>query len=135
MLDEYFRSIGGKPEFDGKNGAGTKKRKISQGPADASPASKGKGRKRGRTDDDTPKSTKKTWEPPKGSWENDVTNVDAVEEHPDPDTGEKQRFAYIMWNDGRKTYHPLSVINQKCPQKVCGFYCRKTGRNALIRSS
>ena len=117
-MDEYYSSIGGKPEFSGKNGAGTKKRKASQGAADTPTDSKGKGRKRGRADEDTPKSAKKSWAPPEGSWENDVNNIDAVEEHPNDSTGEKERFAYIMWNNGKKTYHPLSVINKKCPQKV-----------------
>lgn len=116
-MEEYYSSIGGKPQQRRENGAGTK-RKLSKGAADTPLNSKGKGRKRGRADEDTPKNVKKAWVPPEGSWENDVNNIDAVEEHPNETTGEKERFAYIMWNNGKKTYHPLSVINKKCPQKV-----------------
>lgn len=73
---------------------------------------------------DTPQKDKLTsWEPPRGTWEDDVNNVDAVEEQADATTGEKIRQAFIMWNDGRKTMHPLHVINQKCPQKVGSRLC------------
>lgn len=45
--------------------------------------------------------------------------IDTVEEPTNPKTGKKERVGYVIWNDGKKTQHPLRVINQKCPQKVC----------------
>ena len=63
----------------------------------------------------------KEWEPPAGSWEDHVMSIDTVEEIPDYKTGEKVLYGYVVWNNGRKSQHPLRVINNKCPQKVCCF--------------
>jgi chromobox protein 1 len=59
------------------------------------------------------------WKPPSGSWENEIVAIDTIEESFDAEKGENLRFAYIIWNNGRKTRHNLAVLNQKCPQKVC----------------
>jgi len=91
----------------------------------------GKGRKKARTEDESGSATPdvasgrkkgmlEKWQPPKGSWEEDIEKVDTVEEQPNPKTNEKERYAYIVWISGRKTQHPLKIVNQKCPQKVCG---------------
>jgi chromobox protein 1 len=37
-------------------------------------------------------------------------------------TGEKERFVYVVWNNGNKTQHPLRHIYQKCPQKMLQYY-------------
>jgi chromobox protein 1 len=59
------------------------------------------------------------WSPPPGSWENDVSYVDTVEESIDPRTGDLTRYAYLVWLNSKKTQHPLVHVYQKCPQKVC----------------
>ena len=48
-------------------------------------------------------------------------SIDTVEEIPDYKTGERVLYGYVVWNNGRKSQHPLRVINNKCPQKVCCF--------------
>lgn len=68
------------------------------------------------------KDEEKPWDPPHGSWEHDVSFIDTVEEKPDPKTGEKKRFAYLHWNNGRKTQHPLKHVYSKCPQKMLEYY-------------
>jgi chromobox protein 1 len=64
----------------------------------------------------------KEWTPPQGSWENDVDYVETVEQVPDPKTGEEKRYAYLVWNNDKKTQHLLSSVYQKCPQKMLQYY-------------
>lgn len=59
------------------------------------------------------------WTPPKGSWEAEITSVENVEELEEPKTGALERYAFVRWNNGRLTKHPLRVMRQKAPQKVC----------------
>ncbi|KAF2117425.1 hypothetical protein BDV96DRAFT_572083 [Lophiotrema nucula] len=108
VLREYWESIGGKPEP-----TGGKKRKGKKSAADSKTA--------------TPVETKrakkeKEWSPPPGSWENDVDYVDTVEESIDPKTAKKARFAYLVWNNSKKTQHPLKHVYHKCPQKMLLYY-------------
>jgi len=105
-MNEYFDELGGRPE--------------PKGPG------KRKGRASGanKSETGTPASTAKRvkqdreWSPPQGSWEHDVDYIDTVEEKVDPRTGELSKFAYLVWNNDKKTQHPLKHIYQKCPQKV-----------------
>jgi chromobox protein 1 len=106
VMNEYFEEIGGRPE-----------QKSTQ---------KRKGRASGvtKSESGTPASSVKrvkqeqTWSPPQGSWEHDVDFIDTVEERADPKTGELAKFAYLVWNNDKKTQHPLRHIYLKCPQKV-----------------
>ncbi|KAF2680844.1 hypothetical protein K458DRAFT_421170 [Lentithecium fluviatile CBS 122367] len=105
VLNEYFEEIGGRPE------AG-KKRKGRKSAADASAAPVTNKRLK----------KEKEWSPPPGSWEHDVNYVDTVEEQRDPTTGKQARYAYLVWNNHKKTQHPLSHVYQKCPQKMLEYY-------------
>lgn len=62
------------------------------------------------------------WVPPDGSWELDVDYVDTVEEAMDPKSGKMTRFAYLVWNNQKKTQHPLGHVYHKCPQKMLMYY-------------
>lgn len=105
-MNEYFDEIGGRPEPKG--------------------AQKRKGRASGvaKSESGTPASSAKrvkqeqAWSPPQGSWEHDVDYIDTVEERADPKTGELAKFAYLVWNNDKKTQHPLKHVYLKCPQKV-----------------
>jgi hypothetical protein len=44
----------------------------------------------------------------KGSWEDQVASIDTIEEALD-DKGLIQRFVYVMWENGNKTWHPLKT--------------------------
>ncbi|KAF9636020.1 putative chromo domain-containing protein [Lasiodiplodia theobromae] len=123
-LEEYFQKIGGRPTVGGK------KRKASQTPA-GTPSGKGRGRGRRSLKDEQSasaepetKPVKKEKEPsfPKGSWEDHIQSIDTLEETPNPKTGNRERAALVVWTDGRKTRHPLPVLNQKCPQKMLAYY-------------
>lgn len=104
VIVEYFEEIGGRPEPKG--------------------GQKRKGRQSGvKSESGTPAGAKrvkqeKSWSPPPGSWEHDVSHIDTVEETQDPKTGKLGRFAYLVWNNDKKTQHPLKHVYSKCPQKV-----------------
>ncbi|OMJ28210.1 Chromatin-associated protein swi6 [Smittium culicis] len=51
------------------------------------------------------------------SWEDLVDKIDTVDRTPD-----NGLVVYIEWKNGKKTVHPSSVINLKCPQKIIKFY-------------
>ncbi|KAJ9640303.1 hypothetical protein H2201_006927 [Coniosporium apollinis] len=130
-LKAYFKQIGGRPQVPS---AKDKKRKISEA-ASSTPTGSGttgRGRKKAKSeegsgleaaeDSASTKGKAKEWQPPKGSWEEEVMQIDTVEEPTNPKTGKKERVGYVIWNDGKKTQHPLRVINQKCPQKMLAYY-------------
>lgn len=106
MLKEYFEEIGGRPE----NKSAKRKGRASTSKTPASSS------KRSKQTKDEP--VEKPWSPPSGSWEHDVSHVDTVEQSIDPRTGKEAKYAYIVWNNQKKTQHPLKHIYTKCPQKV-----------------
>jgi chromobox protein 1 len=117
VLNEYFQKIGGRPEPKGQKRKG---RPSAAGTKSESgiPASS---TKRVKADTEEKKMKEKReaqWSPPPGSWEHDVSYIDTVEQTKNPKTGEPEKFAYLVWMNGRKTQHPLKHVYQKCPQKV-----------------
>jgi chromobox protein 1 len=110
VLKEYFEDIGGRPE---KSSKGTKRKSAAAAKSETgTPASSSKRPKK------APSPVEKAWSPPPGSWEHDVSHIDTVEQSIDPKTGKEAKFAYIVWNNQKKTQHPLKHIYTKCPQKV-----------------
>jgi chromobox protein 1 len=105
VLNEYFEEIGGRPEAKS-----AQKRKSRPSGVKSQPATPATSAKRVKQE--------KAWSPPPGSWEHDVDYIDTVEERQDPKTGELAKFAYLVWNNDKKTQHPLKHVYQKCPQKV-----------------
>lgn len=113
VLKEYFEDIGGRPEKPGKG----IKRKA--GPATApksETATPNATTKRARRPADEPAAI--PWSPPAGSWEDEVSHIDTVEQSLDSRTGKEGKFAYLVWNNQKKTQHPLKHTYTKCPQKV-----------------
>lgn len=110
VLEEYFEDIGGRPEKPSK---GTKRKGAAATKSETgTPASSSKRSKK------APSPAERAWSPPPGSWEHDVSHIDTVEQSIDPKTGKEVKFAYIVWNNQKKTQHPLKHIYTKCPQKV-----------------
>ncbi|KAF1922597.1 uncharacterized protein M421DRAFT_77704, partial [Didymella exigua CBS 183.55] len=114
VLNEYFDDIGGRPAKPAK---GTKRK----GPAAAAsetgtPASASKRSRKAAEPAEQP------WSPPPGSWEHDVSHIDTVEQCIDPKTGKDAKYAYIVWNNQKKTQHPLKHMYTKCPQKMLQYY-------------
>lgn len=109
VMKEYFEEIGGRPE---PTGGQKRKGRPSIAKSDSgTPAAIAKRPKQ-----------EKQWSPPPGSWEHDVSHIDTVEEQRDPKTGDLIRYAYLVWNNQKKTQHPLKHVYQKCPQKMLVYY-------------
>ena len=76
------------------------------------------------------------WEPPLGSWEDHIRRVTAVIEAEDIDAnGRLTKYDGLLeWKNGNKTQHNLSVLAQRCPQKVLAYYERSSASaNALLK--
>ncbi|KAL6710303.1 hypothetical protein ACN47E_009249 [Coniothyrium glycines] len=111
VKSEYFDEIGGRPEPPAVKGQKRKGRASGVQSEAGTPASTMKRAKQ-----------EKAWSPPPGSWERDVSHCDTVEETMNPKTGQLERFAYLVWNNQKKTQHPLQHTYQKCPQKMLQYY-------------
>ncbi|KAL5114317.1 hypothetical protein ACEQ8H_007792 [Pleosporales sp. CAS-2024a] len=111
VMNEYFDEIGGRPTAKG----GEKKRK-------GRPSGEAKSELGTPTGSVKRVKQEQVWSPPQGSWEHDVDYIDTVEERADPKTGELAKFVYVVWNNDKKTQHPLKHIYQKCPQKMLLYY-------------
>ncbi|KAF3036529.1 hypothetical protein E8E11_004770 [Didymella keratinophila] len=112
VLKEYFDEIGGRPEKPSK---GTKRKaRAALKSETGTPASSSKRSKKAPSPVE--------WSPPPGSWEHDVSHIDTVEQSICPRTGKEGKFAYIVWNNQKKTQHPLKHIYTKCPQKMLQYY-------------
>lgn len=122
-LDEYFKKIGGRPPK--KEPEKKRKRKTEDVDTDTSKTTKGKkgktatpelatsGKKKGSA-----RNGQTEWKPPLGSWEDHIADIDTIEELVDSKTGQPERFAYVVWNNGNKSRHQLVTLNRQAPQKV-----------------
>lgn len=91
-----------------------KGKKRGRASSNGTPAQTKRSRRNGAHPADlTPPATIKQWQPPAGSWEDDVDSIDAAEEE---ESG--KLMVYLEWKNGQKTKHPTQVIYKKCPQKV-----------------
>ena len=107
VLNEYFDSIGGRPQLGQKPKKRGRKKSSAVESESATPSAPAKRIKK-----------EKGWSPPPGSWENDVQQIETVDENVNSETGEKERWAFVLWKNGSRTQHPLDMIYRKCPQKV-----------------
>ncbi|KAA8910048.1 hypothetical protein FN846DRAFT_940463 [Sphaerosporella brunnea] len=115
ILQEYYRSIGGRP---------VPKTKKRGRPSTASFMTPAKSTKKSRisiaasTISESPLAETKEgkWKPPSGNWEDQITHIDTIEK---TDNG---LIAYVQWGNGRKSQHDINVVYKKCPQRMLSFY-------------
>ncbi|KAK6354858.1 hypothetical protein TWF696_003989 [Orbilia brochopaga] len=105
-LGDYLEQIGGRPKP-----SQTPKRGRKSVGGTSTPVSK---KNRVKQESAGPKEDE--WEPPAGSWEDDVLMIETLERNGD------QFVCYIQWVNGKRTQHALHVIYQRCPQKMLKFY-------------
>ena len=124
-LDNYFESIGGRPQPPSKLG----KRKSSSQlkPSSASPAPKKSKRTNGNNDDDsmediTFQDIQRTgsWTPKKENWESEIASIDTVER--DRDTG--KLWAFIYFNNNKRSKVGMEMVYKHCPIAMLKFYER-----------
>jgi hypothetical protein len=114
ILQEYFKSIGGREKIFEQTSSALKGRKRGRQSNSATPAEK-RSRKNGHPADSTPPATARQieWKPPSGSWDDEVDTVDMCQ---DEENG--TFIVYLTWKNGKKTQHPKEVVYRRCPQKV-----------------
>ncbi|KAI9781750.1 MAG: hypothetical protein M1839_005743 [Geoglossum umbratile] len=122
MLEEYYQKIGGRPKLSKKAISGKRARDNKSN----TPQSSRKGSKSRKTNDygstrlgsasPPTKVERDHWEPPKGSWENDVQTVDTIEQD------RRGLQVYLQWNNGHKSTHAIDIAKKKCPMKLLDFY-------------
>ncbi|EEY21909.1 heterochromatin protein one [Verticillium alfalfae VaMs.102] len=122
IIAEYYKSVGSRAMILEESRKGKEAKKRGR-PASSTPAASSKRARKSRDhpSDSTPpaSATANTWKPPSGSWEDDVTTIDACE---DEETG--KLIVYLNWKNGQKTKHTTDVIYKRCPQKMLQFYER-----------
>ncbi|KAM0252487.1 hypothetical protein ACHAP5_001135 [Fusarium lateritium] len=123
ILDQYLEKCGGREQLfeETKTAAKTKKRRRATNgtPSTVSTAAKRSRRTEAHPADSTPPATTKKWSPPAGSWEDEIETIDACE-----DEGSGKLIVYLIWKNGHKTKHDVTIIYKKCPQRMLRFYER-----------
>ncbi|KAH7111581.1 hypothetical protein EDB81DRAFT_848989 [Dactylonectria macrodidyma] len=118
ILNQYFDTIGGRDKIfeESDRAAKTKKgRQSTNGTFSIRP--KRLQRNEAHVGDETLLATTKPWNPPSGSWEDEIETIGACEED---DNG--KLIVYLIWKNGQKTKHEAQIIYKKCPQKMLQFY-------------
>ncbi|KAH7109725.1 hypothetical protein B0J13DRAFT_462764, partial [Dactylonectria estremocensis] len=114
ILNQYFDTIGGRDKIfeESDRAAKAKKdRQMTNGTFSTRP--KRLQQNEAHVGDETLLATTKQWNPPLGSWEDEIETIGACEED---DNG--KLIVYLIWKNGQKTKHETQIIYKKCPQKV-----------------
>jgi chromobox protein 1 len=121
ILSEYLAKLGGKELLlsQWKEKKAQVEEKKSKKRARSSTGQETVVTKRGRKNDvehgsGTPPASARRGEfkPPTGSWEDEVTGIDACE------GSQGKVVVYLTWKGGDKSQHPLAQVYKRCPQKV-----------------
>lgn len=120
VLDEYFSGIGGRGNiYEQTKTAVQKKKRGRPSTTNGSGPAKRVRTSSGHPKDTTPPATNK-WNPPVGSWEEEVKSVCDV----NFDEKTRKLIVYLEWHRGTKTKHASEVVYKKCPQKVSLVHMR-----------
>jgi chromobox protein 1 len=110
-MEEYFTSIGGRPDTGSAPKKAQGKRKSRQSLADqATPAKKSR---RNTTSEVLSK-----WTPHASNWEPEIERVDTI----DRDTDKKKLNAYIIFKNGKRVKVGMEMVYKHCPRAMLRFY-------------
>ena len=113
VLDEYIAKIGGRENLYNDGGLKKKRSRASMGTPTPAKRVRKNGTHTHPADIDTPASAKAVWQPPAGSWEDHIDQLDVNKnEHGD-------LRVFVTWKNGQKSRHETQVVYKRCPQKVC----------------
>ena len=108
-MENYFVSIGGRPDTGTKTGP--KKRKIDTAQPGAAKSTK-KSKRHGSLEELS------TWTPSGKNWEPEIERIDTVDR--DPDT--KKLNAYIIFRNGKRVKVGMEMVYKHCPRAMLKFY-------------
>ncbi|KAJ6012545.1 hypothetical protein N7499_011785 [Penicillium canescens] len=126
ILAAYYKKVGGRPELPPPKAKPGRKRKSmadskSATPTASSSAAEPKRRK-------SHKETKKVesdadenitdWVPKGKSWDKEVQEVDTIVRDPE----NNGLYAWLVFNNGRKSRVTIEACYEKCPMKMLKFY-------------
>jgi chromobox protein 1 len=109
-MDDYFASIGGRPDSGTKTPPKKRKPASSSLRDQATPAKRSK--RNGSSEDLS------TWTPVQKNWEPEIERVDTVDR--DPDT--KKLNAYIIFKNGKRIKIGMEMVYKHCPRAMLKFY-------------
>ncbi|KAL2822001.1 hypothetical protein BJX63DRAFT_377744 [Aspergillus granulosus] len=123
VLDEYFKTIGGRPEKPQPK----KRKSMGRPPKSAPEKPEPKKRRKSRADtetDNTEETEKKKdkdgqvpdWVPKSKNWENEVKAIDTIVREGDG------LVAFLHWNNDKKSKVSIEMCYEKCPRKVSLFW-------------
>lgn len=124
-LTEYFKSIGGRPEKPAtKSGPGRKRKSMGETKStSATPSVEPKKRRRStKAQDLAPEAEAEveedeeetTWVPKGKNWDKELDSVDTIIR--DQESG--GLFAFLLWNNGKRSKVSIESCYEKCPRKV-----------------
>ncbi|KAJ5292923.1 Phosphoenolpyruvate carboxykinase (ATP) [Penicillium atrosanguineum] len=131
VLTEYFKSIGGRPKKPAaKAGPGRKRKSMGESKAtSATPSTEPKKRKRStNAQDPTPETEpeakvdeteeESTWVPKGKNWDKEIDSVDTIIR----DQETEGLYAFLIWNNGKRSKVSIESCYEKCPRKMLLFY-------------
>lgn len=124
-MQEYFKTIGGRPEKPAKKRKSTGR--PSKSAEDEKPEPKKRRRSRAADDETDAGEVKKEekpekegkvpeWLPKSKSWENEVKAVDTIIRESDG------LVAYLHWKNDKKSKVSIETCYDKCPRMMLKFY-------------
>ncbi|KAI5460645.1 hypothetical protein BGZ63DRAFT_329010, partial [Mariannaea sp. PMI_226] len=113
MLEQYYSEFGGRAAIieQSKKAAHLRRQTPLSRTLTAQPPSCSKGEKKHLTDE-VSSAAPKHWNPPSGSWEDEMVTINACDVG-----GDGKLVIYLAWENGAKTKHDAQTIYGKCPQK------------------
>ncbi|KAJ5662014.1 uncharacterized protein N7477_009630 [Penicillium maclennaniae] len=127
VLTEYFKSIGGRPEKPAaKAGPGRKRKSMGETKTSSTPPSTEpkKRRRSSKAQDPAPEAEpeanvdeieeESTWVPKGKNWDKEIESVDTIIR--DQENG--GLYAYLIWNNGKRSKVSIESCYEKCPRKV-----------------
>lgn len=126
VLEEYYKKLGGRPQKPtakpGPKAGPGRKRKATADSKSVTPsatAAEPKRRRKSAKDEETPPETegdedKEDWVPKGKDWDQELRTVDTIIR--DPESG--GLFAFLLWNNGKRSRVSIESCYEKCPRKV-----------------
>lgn len=126
ILAAYYKKVGGRPELPPPKAKPARKRKSTSDSKSATPtASSSAAAEPKRQRRKSQKETKNVevdieengtdWVPKGKSWDKEVQEVDTIVRDPE----NNGLYAWLVFNNGRKSRVTIEACYEKCPMKVC----------------
>lgn len=127
VLEGYYKKLGGRPKKPAakpgpKHGPGRKRKSTADSKSvtpSAVSSTEPKRRRKSAKAEETPAESEsvvydENWIPKGNNWETELNQVDTIIR--DSDSG--GLYAFLLWNNGRRSRVSIESCYEKCPRKV-----------------